>query len=151
MELHQLPKSKGVKRKSKRLGHGHGSGTGKTSGRGHKGSGARSGYSTSPTFEGGQMPLARKLPHRGFNNLRFQRGKEYAIVKLGDIQRAVPEDTKDVDIELLITLGLVRGNMKRVKVLGDGDISRALAVKANGFSASAKEKILAAGGEAISL
>lgn len=151
MELHQLPHTKDSRKAKKRKGQGHGSGNGKTSGRGHKGSGARSGYSTSPTFEGGQMPLARKLPHRGFNNARFRRGKEVAIVKLGDITRALSADINEVDRELLITLGLVKPNMKRVKILSDGEINRALKIKADLFSASAKEKILAAGGEAVSL
>lgn len=146
MKMHQLPKSKGVKRGKKCLGRGHGSGHGKTSGRGHKGSGARSGYGTRPTFEGGQMPLARKLPKRGFNNKRFAVCCE--VVNLTDLEK-IDSALTEVTVDLLVDLGLIRSRRSCVKILGEGDLGRALVVKAHRFSASAKEKIISIGGEVV--
>lgn len=144
MKLDRIP-SVG-NRQSKRLGSGRGNGHGKTCGRGHKGAGQRSGYGTKLGFEGGQMPLYRKLPRRGFNNSRFQREK-LAWVNVGEL-KCFAANAK-VDREQLLKAGLIRGNADTVKILGDGDIGKALTVEANRFSESAKEKIEAAGGKAV--
>jgi len=149
MELDKLPKTKGINRRKKRLGMGPGSGTGKTSGRGHKGSGARSGYSISPSFEGGQTPLALKLPRRGFNNARF--ANSFTIINLDHLQKLDPA-INEVDRAVLLNSGLLRKKDKQpIKVLGNGVISRALIVKLDAFSNAAKEKIVAAGGKALPL
>ncbi|MBG28453.1 MAG: 50S ribosomal protein L15 [Opitutae bacterium] len=144
MKLDSIPSA--GNRKSKRLGSGRGNGHGKTCGRGHKGAGQRSGYGTKPGFEGGQMPLYRKLPHRGFNQTRFQREK-LGWVNVGELQ-SFAANTK-VNKETLFKAGLIRGNVDTVKVLGNGSIEKAITVEANRFSESAKEKIEAAGGKAI--
>ena len=146
MRLHELIDSNGANRPKRRLGKGEGNGHGKTCGRGHKGSKARSGYSIQPGFEGGQMPLYRKLPQRGFSNFKFHKG--YAIVNLGDLAR-LEEGVAEVDRAVLVKAGLVRDNALPLKVLGNGDVARALKVRAASFSASAKSKIEAAGGEAL--
>lgn len=149
MRLHKIPHSNGATHPRKRLGIGEGGGHGKTSGRGQKGSKSRSGYSIRPGFEGGQMPLYRKLPHRGFSNARFV--KDYVIVNLADIVR-VAEKVAGADVicsKVLASAGLIRNADASVKILGDGDISKALKIKASKFSASAKSKIEAAGGQAI--
>jgi len=146
MRLHELIDSNGANRPKRRLGKGEGNGHGKTCGRGHKGSKARSGYSIQPGFEGGQMPLYRKLPQRGFSNFKFHKG--YAIVNLGDLAR-LEEEVTEVDRAVLVKAGLVRDNALPLKVLGNGDVARALKVRAASFSASAKSKIEAAGGEAL--
>jgi len=146
MRLHELIDSNGANRPKRRLGKGEGNGHGKTCGRGHKGSKARSGYSIQPGFEGGQMPLYRKLPQRGFSNFKFHKG--YAIVNLGDLAR-LEEGVTEVDRAVLVKAGLVRDNALPLKVLGNGDVARALKVRAASFSASAKSKIEAAGGEAL--
>jgi large subunit ribosomal protein L15 len=138
MKLHDLTPAKGSKKDKKRVGRGPGSGLGKTAGRGHKGQRSRSGYSRRPGFEGGQMPLVRRLPKRGFTNI-FR--KEFAVVNLADLAELEGEITP----ELLAESGRVRRG-RMVKVLGDGEITRALTVKAHAFSASAREKIEAAGG-----
>ncbi len=138
MKLHDLSPAKGSRRPSKRVGRGPGSGNGKTAGRGHKGQKSRSGYSRRLGFEGGQMPLIRRVPKRGFTNI-FR--KEYAIVNLRDLGDFEGEVTP----EALAEKGLVRSGLQ-VKILGDGEISSALAVKAHRFSRSAREKIEAAGG-----
>ena len=145
MRLHTIPTIKGATHPRKRLGAGEGSGHGKTCGRGQKGSKSRSGYSVSPGFEGGQMPLQRKLPRRGFNNTRFR--TDYAIVNLGDLERF--DSASTVDRKALVAAGLVRDDKNPLKVLGNGDISKALNIEAHKFSASAKQKIEAAGGKAI--
>lgn len=145
MRLHTIPKIKGSTRPRKRLGAGQGNGHGKTCGRGQKGSKSRSGYSVRPGFEGGQMPLQRKLPRRGFNNARFR--TNHVIVNLGDLDRF--DGSSTVDRKALVAAGLVRDNSDPLKVLGNGDISKALKVEAHKFSASAKQKIEAAGGQAI--
>jgi large subunit ribosomal protein L15 len=141
MKLHDLSPAKGSKQKRKRVGRGPGSGLGKTAGRGEKGQKSRSGYSRRPGFEGGQMPLIRRVPKRGFTNI-FR--KENAVVNVADL--AAREDLPErVDPEVLAAHGLVRRG-KRVKVLGDGEIGRALTVAAHQFSESARAKIEAAGG-----
>ncbi|MDR2862939.1 MAG: 50S ribosomal protein L15 [Puniceicoccales bacterium] len=145
MKLHTLPKITGSTHRHKRLGCGRGSGHGKTSGRGHKGMKARSGGGVRPGFEGGQMPLYRKLPHRGFNNINRV---DFAVVNLSTIAK-VTADTVDRDV--LVKAGLLRKNATLVKVLGVGEITRAVTVSANKFSASAKAKIEAAGGKAVEL
>jgi len=138
MKLHELSPAKGSKRSRKRIGRGPGSGTGKTAGRGHKGQKSRSGYSRRLGFEGGQMPLIRRVPKRGFTNI-FQ--TRYQVVNLSSLA----ELSGEVTPEVLVEKGLVRsGHM--VKVLGDGEISTALTIKAHKFSASAQAKIEAAGG-----
>ena len=145
MELHNLKNVTGAVHRRKRVGCGRGSGHGKTSGRGGKGQTARSGGSVRPGFEGGQMPLYRKLPHRGFNNKNFE--TVYSVVNLQDLAKI--EGVTDITREVLVDNGLIRSNSVRVKILGDGEISTALKVTADKFSGSAKTKIEAAGGEAI--
>lgn len=145
MRLHSLKNVPGATHRRKRVGCGEGSGRGKTCGRGGKGQTARSGGSIRPGFEGGQMPLYRRLPHRGFNNKNFR--TVYALVNLADIEKL--EGVSDVDRTVLVENGLIRRNATLLKILGDGEISRAIKIKADKFSASAKTKIEAAGGEAI--
>lgn len=146
MKLHELKNVPGAVHRKKRVGCGEGGGHGKTSGRGGKGQSARSGSSIRPGFEGGQMPLYRKLPHRGFNNYEFR--VEYPIINVGDLLR-LDESITTVGVEQLIAAGLLRRGETTVKVLGDGDITRALTVTATKFSESAKAKIEKAGGKAI--
>jgi len=141
MDLSNLQPAPGSHRDRKRIGRGHGSGTGKTSGKGHKGQKARSGGSIKAGFEGGQMPLQRRLPKRGFNPLSR---KEYALVNLRDLE--LFEAGSVVDIEALGKAGLVGQLKDGIKILGDGDLSKALTVKAHKFSQSAQDKIVAAGG-----
>ena len=138
-ELHDLSPSSGSTKKGKRKGRGPGSGNGKTAGRGQKGQKARSGGSVHPRFEGGQMPLIRRIPKRGFTNLNRV---EYQVVNVRDLDRV----EGDVTPESLKAAGLVRSLKKPVKVLGIGEISRKVAVSAHKFSASAQSKIEAAGG-----
>jgi large subunit ribosomal protein L15 len=141
MKLDDLSPAEGSRQKKKRVGRGPGSGLGKTAGRGEKGQKSRAGYSRRPGFEGGQMPLVRRVPKRGFTNI-FR--KENAVVNVADL--AAREDLPErVDPEVLAAHGLVRRG-KRVKVLGDGEIGRALTVAAHQFSESARAKIEAAGG-----
>ncbi|MGH7996764.1 MAG: 50S ribosomal protein L15 [Opitutaceae bacterium] len=146
MKLHEMKNVRGAVHRSKRVGCGEGGGHGKTSGRGGKGQTARSGGSIRPGFEGGQMPLYRKLPHRGFNQAAFR--IEIAVVNVGDLA-SLDAKVSEVDAVVLAQAGLIRAGEKRVKVLGDGELSRALKVTAQGFSASAKEKIEKAGGQAL--
>ena len=147
MKLHELKNVAGAVHRKKRVGCGEGGGHGKTSGRGGKGQTARSGSSIRPGFEGGQMPLYRKLPHRGFNHARFR--TEYAIVNVGDINRLFP-DGGEVNAENLVKKGAVRKNTL-VKVLGDGKLTAKVNVTAHKFSATAREKITAAGGSVSEL
>ena len=141
MKLDDLSPAEGSRQKKKRVGRGQGSGLGKTAGRGEKGQKSRSGYSRRAGFEGGQMPLIRRVPKRGFTNI-FR--KENAVVNVADL--ASREDLPErVDPEVLAAHGLVRRG-KRVKVLGDGEIGRALTVAAHQFSEAARAKIEAAGG-----
>lgn len=139
MKEHNLPK--GANQGKKRLGRGEGNGHGKTCCRGHKGAGARSGYSLRAGFEGGQMPLYRKLPQRGFNRTRFQ--SDIAVVNVGQLEKLT---TDQVNLQSLKDAGLVRSNAQSVKLLGSGDVAKALQVQVNYASASAGEKIEAAGG-----
>jgi large subunit ribosomal protein L15 len=146
MKLHELKNVKGAIHRKKRVGCGEGGGHGKTSGRGGKGQSARSGSSIRPGFEGGQMPLYRKLPHRGFNNYEFR--TEVAVVNLRDLD-GLDKAVKEVDAVALAAAGLIRAGEVAVKVLGDGEITRALKITAARFSESAKAKIEKAGGQAI--
>lgn len=146
MKLHELKNVEGAVHRHKRVGCGEGSGHGKTSGRGGKGQTARSGGSIRPGFEGGQMPLYRKLPHRGFNNAEFR--TESAVVNVGDLAR-LDASVTEVTYDVLVQVGLVRHGEPRLKVLGDGELTRALKVTATKFSESAKAKIEKAGGQAI--
>ena len=142
MSLHNIRPPKGAKRPKKRVGRGPGSGHGKTSSRGHKGAQSRSGFSFKRGFEGGQMPLHRRVPKRGFHN-PFR--VEYAVVNL-DTLAEVFEAGSSVTPELLRERGLVRQSRARIKVLGRGDITKKLTVQAHKFSGTAAEKIAAAGG-----
>ena len=146
MKLHELKNVKGAIHRKKRVGCGEGSGHGKTSGRGGKGQTARSGGSIRPGFEGGQMPLYRKLPHRGFNNYEFR--TSYAVVNVGDLAKLDAKIT-EVNAEVLAKAGIIRSDVTMLKVLGDGEISRALKVTAHKFTGSAKAKLEKAGGQAI--
>lgn len=146
MKLHELKNVPGAIHRKKRVGCGEGGGHGKTSGRGGKGQTARSGSSIRPGFEGGQMPLYRKLPKRGFNNYEFR--TEIAVVNLRDLG-GLDASVKDIDAAGLAKAGIIRSGETVVKVLGDGEITRALKVTAAKFSGSAKAKIEKAGGQAI--
>lgn len=146
MKLHNLISNKGTTRRRLRVGRGRGNGRGKTSGRGHKGARSRSGYSIQPGFEGGQMPLFRKLPHRGFNNKNFR--KEYQIINVGQLDKLTLEG--EINKEALLKVGLIDNDRMPVKVLGNGEISRPLQVRVDAISASAKTKIEAAGGSLLS-
>ena len=141
MELNNLKPKKGARHAKKRVGRGPGSGHGKTSGRGEKGQKSRSGFSRSLGFEGGQMPLHRRLPKRGFTNI-FK--KDYAVVNVSDLERF--DNGATVDEATLRQAGLVKGSHDGVKVLGNGELSKKLTVSATKFSKSAKEIIEKAGG-----
>lgn len=143
MKLHELTPAPGSVSARKRLGRGVGSGLGKTSGKGHKGAKARSGHGKGAYFEGGQLPLVRRLPKRGFTNIF---AKEYAYVNVADLDMF--EDGANVDIYALMEKGIVRKPLDALKVLGDGEITKKLTVKAVKFTKTAKEKIEAAGGKA---
>ncbi|MCH2112662.1 MAG: 50S ribosomal protein L15 [Planctomycetes bacterium] len=144
MQVHDVT-SKGLKYKDrKRVGRGVASGTGKTAGRGHKGQRSRSGDNPRPGFEGGQMPLFRKVPKRGFTNARFK--KHYTLINVEDLN-TFSEGT-EVNLDLILEGGMARKTGKMLKVLGNGDLGVKLVVKAHRFSTSAKEKIEAAGGTA---
>ncbi len=139
--LEDLSPPPGAKQSSRRVGRGRGSGKGKTSGRGHKGQKSRSGDKVPAWFEGGQMPLYRRLPKRGFNP---RNRTEYEVVNLDVLEERVPET--EIDPGVLRDHGLVRPGSQPVKILGRGDVDRALTVRAHAFSSSAEEKITAAGG-----
>jgi large subunit ribosomal protein L15 len=143
MELNSLKPAIGSTKNRKRIGRGIGSGHGKTATKGHKGQKARSGGNVEPGFEGGQMPMQRRLPKRGFNPLTR---KEYALVNLGQME--VFAAGHCVDVEVLLKTGLISKVRDGVKVLADGELTKALTVKAHKFSAAAKAKIVAAGGTA---
>ena len=143
MKLHELSPAPGSVREVKRIGRGHGSGQGKTAGKGHKGQKARAGRGMRPGFEGGQMPLQRRVPRRGFNNIFATR---YAIVNLAALNKF--ENGAVVDTEALKAAGLVKNSYDGVKILGNGALEKNLTVKAAAFSESAKSKIEAAGGKA---
>ena len=142
MKLNELSPAQGSVKASYRKGRGPGSGNGKTAGKGHKGQNARSGGGVRPGFEGGQLPLYRKLPKRGFKN-RF--AVNYAIVNVAALNKF--EDGAVVDLEALMAAKLVRKELDGLKILGSGELTKALTVKATVFSAGAKEKIEAAGGK----
>ena len=143
MKLHELAPAEGSKKEHFRVGRGHGSGNGKTAGKGHKGQNARSGGGVRPGFEGGQMPMTRRIPKRGFNNIF---ATKYSTVNVSDLDKFV--DGTVVDAELLAASGLVKNTANGVKILGNGELTKNLTVKASAFSASAKEKIEKAGGKA---
>ena len=143
MKLHELQPAPGSKTKQRRVGRGPGSGLGKTSGKGHKGAKARSGGGKAPGFEGGQMPLMRRLPKSGFTNI-FR--KEYATVNVGNLE--IFEDGTVVTVALLKEAGLVKNLRDGVKILGTGELTRKLTVQVQRFTGSAKEKIEQAGGKA---
>ncbi|MBQ9209290.1 MAG: 50S ribosomal protein L15 [Oscillospiraceae bacterium] len=143
MKIHELGAPVGANKDVKRVGRGHGSGNGKTAGKGHKGQNARSGGGVRPGFEGGQMPMTRRIPKRGFNNIFAVKA---ATVNVSDLERF--NDGVVVDAELLKASGLVKKTANGIKVLGNGELTKNLTVKANAFSASAKEKIEKAGGKA---
>ncbi len=143
MYIHDLKNAEGEKTSKKRLGRGIGSGIGKTSGKGHKGQNARSGGGVRPGFEGGQNPLYRRIPARGFSNAKFK--KVYSVVNVSSLNNFEPNTT--VDAEKLLETGVLSKIEKDgVKILGNGDLSVALKVVANKFTAQAKEKITAQGG-----
>ena len=146
MKLHELKNVKGAIHRKKRVGCGEGGGHGKTSGRGGKGQSARSGSSIRPGFEGGQMPLYRKLPHRGFNQASFRNAPE--VVNVGDLAR-LDDSVTDVNSAILAKAGIVRGDKSLLKILGDGELTRAFTITATKFSETAKAKIEKAGGQAI--
>ena len=141
MKLDSLKPSNGSIKNKKRVGRGHGSGIGKTSGRGHKGAGQRSGNKRRAWFEGGQMPLARRLPRRGFTNI-FK--EEIQIVNISDLNRI--EKNSEIDPVVLQENGMIRSSLKPVKILGEGDLTHALIVSAHKFSKTAYDKIKAQGG-----
>ena len=142
MKENEIPS--GANRKKRCIGRGEGNGHGKTSCRGHKGAGARAGYSLRAGFEGGQMPLFRKLPQRGFNRKRFQ--TPCAVVNLNELAKL---DSDKVDLESLKNAGLIRSNAKSVKLLATGDVDKAFKVSVNFISTVAKEKIESAGGNIV--
>lgn len=144
MNLHDLSPMEGSKKARKRIGRGPASGQGKTAGKGHKGQKARSGGSIRPGFEGGQMPLQRRVPKRGFTNI-FR--TEYATVNVADLEARF-EDGADIDVDAIVASGLLKKTLDGVKILGNGEITKKLNVKANAFSDTAKAKIEAAGGKA---
>ena len=144
MRLHELSPMPGSTKEVKRIGRGHGSGQGKTAGKGHKGQKARAGRGMNPGFEGGQMPLQRRLPKRGFNNIF---AKEIAIVNVAALDAAF-DNGAVVDPAALIEKGLVKKELDGIKVLAHGELTKKLTVKAHAFSAEAKAKIEAAGGTA---
>jgi large subunit ribosomal protein L15 len=147
MNLHDLHAKGGARKRRARVGRGRASGKGKTCGYGHNGQRSRSGDRAAGTYEGGQMPLFRRLPRRGFNNATF--ATRYAIVNVGDLNRF--DDGTEVDTALLLRTGLVTTVGDGVKILGDGELERRLTVKAHRFSKTARAKIEAAGGQTETL
>ena len=143
MKLHELSPAPGSVRESKRIGRGHGSGWGKTGGKGHKGQKARAGHGMRPGFEGGQMPLQRRVPKRGFNNIF---AKEYVAINVAALNRF--DANAVVDADALIAAGVIKNARDGVKILGNGKLEKALTVKVAAFSESAKAKIESAGGKA---
>ncbi len=146
MSSFELRAPEGANRNKKVLGRGHGAGTGKTAGRGHKGQKARSGGNVRPGFEGGQMPLYRRVAARGFSNFPFK--KSYVPVNLSDLERCFSEGDK-VDLEALVQKGVIKKSDKMVKILGNGDLTKKLDVQIDKVSAGAAEKIKKAGGSVI--
>ena len=144
MKLDELKPAKGSKKNTKRLGRGPGTGWGRTSGRGNKGAGQRSGNKKRAWFEGGQMPLLRRLPKRGFSNYRFR--KEFQIVNLSTLELL---DDKKIDANSLTKSGIIKSAFEPVKILGNGDLTKAVEITADAFSKTAIEKIEKAGGKVI--
>lgn len=143
MRLHDLRPQKGLRKTAKRKGRGIGSGLGKTAGRGQKGQKARSGYRLRPGFEGGQLPLVRRVPKRGFTNIF---GKEWAIVNVETLNRF--ENQEVITPDVLMEKGIIKSVKDGVKILGRGELEKELVVRAHSFSKTAKQKIEAAGGKA---
>lgn len=143
MELQDLVSVKGSRKSPRRIGRGHGSGWGKTAGKGHKGQNARSGGGVRPGFEGGQMPLQRRIPKRGFNNIF---AKKVIALNVSDLEKF--GEGSVVDVNELINMGLVKRQFDKIKILGNGNLTKKLTVKAQMFSKSAVEKIEAVGGKA---
>ncbi|MBQ3334081.1 MAG: 50S ribosomal protein L15 [Eubacteriaceae bacterium] len=143
MKLHTLSPAKGSRKNPKRKGRGTATGQGKTAGRGQDGQKSRSGGGVRLGFEGGQMPLSRRIPKRGFSNYPFK--KEYAIVNVGELNAF--DDNTEVTIDLLLEYGFIRKKLDGVKILGEGDLEKTLTVKVNKISKSAQEKIVARGGK----
>ena len=143
MKLHELSPAEGSVREAKRIGRGHGSGQDKTAGKGHKGQKARAGRGMRPGFEGGQMPLVRRIPKRGFNNIF---ASETVAINVGDLNAF--EAGAVVDAEALVKAGVIKKACDGVKILGNGNLEKALTVKVNAYSESAKQKIENAGGKA---
>lgn len=143
MKMHELAPALGSTKEAKRIGRGHGSGNGKTAGKGHKGQKARAGHGMRPGFEGGQMPLQRRVPKRGFNNIFAE---EWAAINVSALE--VFEDGTVVDAAALTAKGIIKKANLPIKVLGNGKLTKKLEVKLNAYSASAAEKITAAGGKA---
>lgn len=144
MRIEDLKPAEGSIKRKKRVGRGPGSGHGKTAAKGHKGQKSRSGSGKNPGFEGGQMPMQRRLPKRGFKNYPFK--LEFAIVNLRDVANI--EATDEITPELLVKKGIIKKVLDGVKILGAGEVSKSVTVKAHAFSESAKKKIVAAGGKA---
>lgn len=143
MNLHELSPAIGSKKVAKRIGRGHGSGQGKTAGKGHKGQKARSGGGVRPGFEGGQMPLHRRIPKRGFNNIFAKK-----IVAINVAALNAFEDGAQVDAQALINAGIIKKEYDGIKILSNGKLTKKLTVKANAFSESARQKIEEVGGKA---
>lgn len=143
MKLNELSPAPGSNHKAFRVGRGHGSGNGKTAGKGHKGQKARAGHGMRPGFEGGQMPLQRRIPKRGFNNIF---AKEVVSINVGSLNCF--EDGAEVDVKALMKAGVLKKSGDALKVLANGEVTKKLTVKANAFSEAAKAKIEAAGGKA---
>ena len=143
MKLHELSPAEGSTKESKRIGRGHGSGQGKTAGKGHKGQKARAGRGMRPGFEGGQMPLQRRVPKRGFNNIF---AKEIVAINVGSLNVFV--DGAVVDNEAIIKAGIAKKVCDGIKILGNGQLTKNLTVKVSAYSEAAKQKIEAAGGKA---
>ena len=143
MKLHDVRKKSGARQPRKRVGRGRSSGTGKTSGRGHKGAKSRSGYKRKEAFEGGQMPLVRRIPKRGFSNYPFR--KVWAEVNLSQLDRFIRGET--VDPETLAKSGIIKGRFDGIVILGRGELKAAVTIRAHRFSKTATEKIKAAGGK----
>lgn len=144
MKLHELSPAAGSTKVAKRVGRGHGSGNGKTAGKGHKGQKARSGGGVRPGFEGGQMPLQRRVPKRGFNNIF---AKQYVALNVSDLEARF-EDGAEIDTQALVESGLVKKSLDGIKILGNGELNKKFTVKVAAFSKSAAEKIEKAGGKA---
>lgn len=142
MNLHELSPAKGSKKDTKRIGRGHGSGQGKTAGKGHKGQKARSGGNIRPGFEGGQMPLQRRIPKRGFNNIFAKK-----IIAINVAALNAFEDGSEVDTTALKNAGIIKKEYDGIKILSNGNLTKKLIVKANAFSEAAKQKIEEAGGK----